>query len=107
MCDFFSFTVPESASGRAGRLMSAYSNPLTEVYLLFFQSSLQVFVAFNKFLQREDSILPVLAVQMKSFLTKLFGRFVTVTAIRNADDIFALDYSEEHQLAGKLLACLY
>ena len=61
-----------------------------------------MFISFNKFLQREDSIHPVLVAQMKSFLTKLFGRFVTVTAIRNADDIFTLDKSEEHQLAGKL-----
>ena len=39
---------------------------------------------------------------MKSFLTKLFGRFVTVEAIRNADDIFTLDYSQDYQLAGQL-----
>ena len=35
--------------------MNAYSNPLTEVYLLFLQSALQVFVAFNKFLQHDTS----------------------------------------------------
>ena len=75
---------------------------MTEVLLLFLQSSLQVFIAFNKFLQREDSILPVLFMQMKSFFTKLFGRFVTVETIKNADDIFKLDYCPDRQLSGML-----
>ena len=36
------------------RLVKAYSDPMTEVYLLFYQATLQLFVNFNKFLQRED-----------------------------------------------------
>lgn len=104
----YSLVVPEMATGREGRLMRVYSSPMTEVYLLFFQSALQVFVSFNKFLQREDSILPVLLQQIESFLTKLFGRFLTVSVIRDAESITTVDYRREKQLPGKclpLIAC--
>lgn len=104
----YSLVVPEMATGRDGRLMRVYSSPMTEVYLLFLQSALQVFVSFNKFLQREDSILPVLLQQIESFLTKLFGRFLTVSVIRDAESITTVDYTREKQLPGKclpLIAC--
>ena len=87
-------------TGREGRLACVYSSKITEVYLLFLQSSLQVFVSFNKFLQREDSILPVLYQQIESFLCKLFGRFVTPSVIKNALSVTTVDYSRGNQLSG-------
>lgn len=88
------------AIGREGRLQLVYSDNMTEVYLLFLQSALQVFVSFNKFLQREDSILPVLQQQIESFLSKLFGRFLTVSAIKDAESIITVEYTWERQLPG-------
>ena len=88
------------ATGREGRLMRVYSSLMTEVYLLFLQSALQEFVSFNKFLQREDSVLPVLLQQIESFMNKLFGRFLTVSVIRNAESITTVDYTREKQLPG-------
>ena len=68
---------------------------------MFFQAALQLFIAFNKFLQREDSILPVLLGQIKSFFTKLFGKFVTVAKIKEAFSVFRVDYDLGNQLSGK------
>ena len=75
---------------------------MTEVYLLFYQAVLQLFVNFNKFLQREDPIIPVVANQMSSFLKKLFGKFVTIGTIRSAPDITLVQYTDgENQLQGR------
>ena len=75
---------------------------MTEVYLMFYQTALQVFVAFNKFLQREDPLICVLLTKMKSFLKKLFGRFVKVNTIKSAtEDITLVPYNNPHnQLPG-------
>ncbi|KAJ3596187.1 hypothetical protein NHX12_002596 [Muraenolepis orangiensis] len=40
---------------RFRRLLEAFSNPMTEVYLLFYQATLPVFSTFNLLLQREKS----------------------------------------------------
>ena len=40
---------------RFSRLVEAFSNPLTEVYLVFFQATLPVFSALNLLLQREKA----------------------------------------------------
>ncbi len=86
---------------RFDRLEKAYSDPMTEVYLLFYQATLQLFVNFNKFLQREDPLIPVVSEQMGSFVKKLFGKFVTIRAIRDATDITSIHYSRECQLPGR------
>ena len=64
---------------------------------MFFQATLQVFRAFNKFLQREDSIICVLLNEMKSFLKKLFGRFVKVDTIKYAtEDVTSTAFDNPH-----------
>ena len=40
---------------RFRRLKEAFSDPMTEVYLLFFQATMPVFTTFNLLLQREQS----------------------------------------------------
>ena len=62
---------------------------MTEVYLLFYQSSLQAFIQFNMFLQREDPIIPVVYDQTTSFLQKLASKFHTVAAIKEANGDFS------------------
>ena len=83
---------------------------MTEVYLIFYQASLQLFVTFNKFLQREDPIIGVILQQMKSFIKKLLGRFVKVSIIKAAEeatdsDITSVDYvNVENQLTSEIVS---
>ena len=90
---------------RFSRLRHLFSAPITEVYLLFYQSALQTFVHFNMFLQREDSLIPVIFKQMVTFLTKLAGKFVLTSAINTARGNFlSLTYKEsESQLPGNII----
>ncbi len=73
--------VADENEPRFRRLRSLFKDPMTEVYLLFYQSSLQAFINFNMFLQREDPIIPVVHEQTTSFLRKLGSKFLTVAAI--------------------------
>ena len=94
----------ESRNARTDRLISVFSNPLSEVYLLFFEAALQVFMHINTFLQREDPIISVMHSQLISFLKKLLGRFIKAAVIRSIDnkDISSLDIeSQANQLQGK------
>ena len=70
---------------------------MTDVFLLFYQSSLQAFIHFNLFLQREDSIIPVVYEQTTSFLQKLASKLLTVAAIKEANGDFSpLDFKVVH-----------
>ena len=76
---------------------------MTEIYLLFYQAVLQTFVNFNKFLQREDPLIPVISNQIESFLTKLASKFLPVSAIKAVtEDFTRLKYNEViDQLPGR------
>ena len=94
---YYIFT--EGDSTRFDRLKKAYENPITEVCLLFYQAALQLFITFNKFLQREDPLIHVITEQMSSSMKKLLAKFVTVSAIKAAPDITEVKY-RENQLPG-------
>ena len=79
----------DDSSPRFQRLRAVFSTPMTEVYLLFYQSALQTFVHFNMFLQREDPLLPVLRQQMDSFLGKLASKFLPPSTIKAANRDFS------------------
>ena len=82
-------------------LQTLYQDPMTEVHLMFYQSTLQIFVGFNKFLQRECPIISVMYGQINSFLRNLFGRFLKVATIKEASDISTIDYTNgDNQLPG-------
>lgn len=67
--------------------------PMTEVYLLFYQSALQTFVDFNKFLQRANPLIPIICDQMNAFITKLASKLLPVAAIKAAKgDLCTLIY---------------
>ena len=93
---------PDETVPRFVRLQSAFASPMTEIYLLFYEAVLQTFVNFNKFLQREDPLIPVISEQIESFLTKLASKFISVSGIKAAGQDFAgLKYSETgDQLPG-------
>lgn len=82
-----------------------FEEPMTEVFLLFYQSALQTFLQFNMFLQREDPVIPVVYAQMQSFLQKLAGRFVRVPSIREANgDFLNMQFKElDVQLPGNTM----
>ena len=92
---------PESLA-RFERLKAAFSKPITEIYFLFFQAALQCFLRLNKFLQREDPQIHTIYGQIHSFVTKLAGKFLRVSAIKDAgDDVCGLANSyREKQLPG-------
>ena len=91
-----------NASARFSRLKEVYSDPMTEVYMLFYQSTLQLFVNFNKFLQREDPIICIMLEQMYKFLKCLFGKFINVSVIKESQhDLTSLNYnSRQNQVQG-------
>ena len=88
----FYYFVGETAN-RFAQLQSVFSAPITELYLLFYQSALQVFLHFNMFRQREDPLIPMIHKQMMSFLTKL------ATIIKLQSGIFAA-YHTKTQLSS-------
>ena len=91
----------DDSSARFERLKKVYSDPMSEVYLMFYGSALQLFVTCNKFLQREDPVISVMLSQKSNFLKKLFGRFVTVAVIRAAGgDISNLDYNDSEKVGN-------
>ena len=100
MCiQVLSFIHVGGTCARSTRLDQAYSKPMSEIYLMFFQAALQLFVNYNKFLQREDPIIPILVEQLMNFLKKLFGRFVKVGVIKSAEaNLTSLDYKQDNQL---------
>ena len=97
---YYYATYAEVAGVRFDRLQKAYTDPMTEVFLMFYQASLQLFISMNKFLQREDPLIAVLAEQLISFLKKLLAKFVTISAIKAASNIVEVDYSRDKQLPG-------
>ena len=104
ICQETLFFFTDDCSPRFQRLKVAFGNQMTEIYLLFYQSALQIFVNFNKFLQREDPLVSVLSEQVESFLTKLASKFVPVAKIKAINNNFLnLQYKEkENQLQGML-----
>lgn len=94
----------DDSTPRFQRVRSVLESPVTEVYLLFYQSALQGFISFNKFLQREDPIIPVIYDQMLSFLKKLGSKFIKVSTLKDAfkdGDIQAFPYMDsKEQLSG-------
>ena len=93
------YIYPDESAPQFQRLTVAFETPTTEVDLLFFtKSALRSFVHFNKFLQREDPLIPVICEQMESFLTKLASKFLPVSSIKAAKgDFHALKYMEREQ----------
>ena len=91
-----------SSNARVHRLRKVFCDPMSEVYLMFYQAALQPFITVYKFLQSKDPIISVMHNQLTSFFKKLMGRFVCVSAIQAVDaDITELEFSNaSNQLPG-------
>ncbi|XP_050975566.1 uncharacterized protein LOC127171147 isoform X1 [Labeo rohita] len=88
---------------RFRRLVEAFSNPLTEVYLLFLQATFPVFSTLNLLLQREKASIFQLYEEMTKFIKKLCSRFMTPAALRGGE-VHDIPYKDPlHRLPGEKL----
>jgi hypothetical protein len=89
---------------RFKRLRTAFEDPMTEVYLLFFQATLPLFNRLNLLLQRSDPSIHLIFSQIRAFLKTLLCKFVLPTIVSTADDITAVEYTlPENQLSDDKL----
>lgn len=95
----------ENESDRCpSRLQALFNDPMTEVYLLFYQSVMPVFTRINLLLQRNSPCIHFLRESMEKILRKLLGRFVTVSALDTGSTVVDVDFvSKTNQLSDKEL----
>ena len=67
---------------RFKRLEESYKDPMMELYLLFFQSSIITFTKFNKFLQREEPLIYSIYDHMQTFMNKLASKLIKPNVIQ-------------------------
>ena len=95
-----SYFLSESCSqGCFERLKSCFNDPVTEVFLLFYQSILQVFNHFNLFLQREDPCIHL--VYDQCLLKKILGKFVRADVIKACTTLLDIDFTRVNQLSDE------
>lgn len=92
-------------SPRGQRLTGFFSDPMTEIYLWFFQGVLPIFTSFNLLLQRQDPHIHILYDRMIAFIRKLLGKFVEPRLIKDAGfdlkAVRSIQYEDaENQLNG-------
>ena len=66
----------EHRAQRVKRLEKNFSDPSTEVYLMFLQSVLPSFTHCNQFLQREEPLIHVLQPQLAKLVKNILAKFV-------------------------------
>ena len=74
--------VADEPQPRFKRLRVAFMDPMTEVYLYFFQAALQPYIALNLFMQRDDCVLPLLYEKFHTFVQSLSGKFLSEESSR-------------------------
>lgn len=79
------FLSEQESSATFKRLKDAFSDPITEVYLLFFQAALQIFLQLNLFLQREEPLIGSMNQAMKRFLRLLACKYVAPVNVKAAN----------------------
>ena len=94
----------DESDRRLSRLQALFSDPMTEVYLLFYDSVMPVFTRINLLLQRNSPCIHFLRETMEKMLHKLLGRFVTLSAIDTANTVVDVDFtSKTKQLSDREL----
>lgn len=77
---------------RLKRLVNAFEDPMTEPYLLFFQSSLSAFSTANVLLQSETPCIHSLWDTLMHLIKTIMGRFVIVEQLTEYADCRVVDY---------------
>ena len=75
------FKSESESQARFNRLQKVFCDPLTEIYLLFFQSVLPTFTYCNQFLQREEPLIHVLQPQLLKLLQNVLSKYVKPTVL--------------------------
>ena len=100
------FLSEKSSQARCKSLQAAFQDLMTEIYLLFYQSALQIFIQLNQFLQRGDPLIGAVSQalqRLQRFQQLLASKFIppaTVKAAKLHEDL--LDSKQWSQ--GMMLA---
>ena len=99
------FQSEQASQARFKRLAGSFEKPMTEVFLIFYNNILSTFTTFNKFLQREDPCIYLMADQCNQFIKKLLGKFVKIRAIKEANKLSSVKFEDRgNQLDDQDLA---
>lgn len=90
------FKSEQESQARFVRLQSMFEDPMTEVYLLFYQAILPTFTHLNLLLQREDPNIFLVADSIRTFFKKLLSKFVSLQAITSASEITEVDFNDRN-----------
>ena len=89
------FKSNSESQARFKRLNVCFSKPITEVYLLFFQSVIPSFTKLNQLLQRESPSIYMIFSQIRAFLKNLLIKFIQPQVIVDATgDLTKVAYDE-------------
>ena len=94
-----SYFVSEKFSDqRFKRLKTYFKDPMTSVYLRFYQSTLPVFNNFNKMLQSEEPLIYVMHDHQQKLMVKLASKFIKPEIIQiSYSNISEIDISRHSQ----------
>jgi hypothetical protein len=89
------FLSENETAARFQRLKKWFEDPMTEIYLLFFQSILPTLNCANKFLQREEPLIHLLQPQLFSLVKKVLAKFVKPSLLMESlNDLYSLQYGD-------------
>ena len=87
------------------RLEKAFTDPITEVNLMFFHAVMPMFTTPNQMLQREDPCLYIIDDAINSSLNVVQAKFVKVRFLKDADGWDKEDYEDpDNQLPDENIA---
>ncbi|CAB4036850.1 PREDICTED: uncharacterized protein LOC107326933 [Paramuricea clavata] len=97
------FKSENEQQARFKRLQKAFNDPMTEVYLLFFQSIMPSFTHCNQFLQQEEPLIHVLQPQLERMLRNILAKFVKASVIAEhlrAGTLTSIDFKNDENHVG-------
>ena len=98
-----SYFVSEEHEGHARfqRLKQAFSDPMTEIYLLFYQSALQIFINLNLFLRKRDPLIGSVSSSLKRFLRLLACKIISYQTLKETSNFKELFDVKKHKNGNK------
>ena len=94
LCSYFLSQDPKLSDNRLNRLQKCFSNPMTEIYLLFFQSVLSIFTNVNLLLQRDNPCIHFLYDALYDLLKKILNRFISRSIVDSAQSLLDIDFQD-------------
>ena len=103
-----SYFISESESQpRFQRLQKLFEDPMSEVYLFFFQSVLPCFTHASQFLQREEPLIHILQPQLLNLLKKILAKYMKAAVVSHClkeGTLLSINYkASSNQVADKEL----